>query len=276
MRRRLSYPQSQTYNPARPPDWRWRRACHIVESGMYASSKRDDEMTCRAVRFLRASRRCRSDRGYRNLAKREPGIFLALRLARESTLEVQSRVLAEESDRTIARKIGLPERAVGAYTGLFFSVRDRLHAKLYIAFEVAGLHPAEAPSDRGLMLASCYHHGPHAVDTWLDHFAHVGKNHDLNTELGRQRASIELFIAVNQLRVTKDNHLIFLKRFDLIDEMALKSGKARSIPAAFSENTSQFLTEMRWAEPLARDVAVSGEQEAAPRQSNKARKPQVA
>jgi hypothetical protein len=247
---------------------------------MYASSKRDDALTCRAVRFIRASRRCRSDRGYRNLAKREPDIFLALRLARESTLrplEVQARVLARESDRTIARKVGFPVGAVEAYTGLFFGVRDRLHAKLYVTYVVADLHPAVAPSDRGLMLASCYHHGPHVIEAWLDYFAHVGgESHDLDSKLGRQRASIELFIAAQQLQVTKENHLTFIKRHDLIDRMASKSRKAMSIPAAFAKNASQFLDEMRWAVPPARDCVVADESEATSHWPDEARKPQVA
>lgn len=131
-------------NPIRPPDWRWRRVCELVEIGAYATLKYDGELICRVVRHARKMNRLCAEWGVRRLVKREPDIFFALKLAQEASLrplEIKARVLARESDRTIARQVGLPVGVAEVFVGLHFDVRKRLHAQSWIATQVAGVLP---------------------------------------------------------------------------------------------------------------------------------------
>ena len=145
--------------PERPPDWRWRRVCELVEIGAYATLKYDGETVCRVVRHVRKLNRLCAEWGVRRLAKREPDIFFAQKLAQEATLrplEIKARVLARESDRTIAREVGLPVGVVEVFVGLYFDVRERLHAQSWIATRVGGVGLRRPPTTEPLcLMASC-------------------------------------------------------------------------------------------------------------------------
>lgn len=52
------------------------------------------------------------------------------------------------------------------------------------------------------MMLSCYTHGPHTVDAWLDWWDVQGQLHDLLTPIGRQREGIEQFVKAQQLDCT--------------------------------------------------------------------------
>src|SRR5688572_16697289 len=127
--RRFAFLAFTSTSPFRPPDWRWRRVRYLIERDMYASSKRDDDLTCRTVRFARRAAGYTTNRGLRILAKRNPDLFVAHQIQQEGgirPLEIHARVLARQSDRVIAATLGLPVPAVAAYIGLFLGVRDRL------------------------------------------------------------------------------------------------------------------------------------------------------
>jgi hypothetical protein len=99
------YPLYQSLNPCRPPDWRWQRACRLVATGPYTTKRRDDQMTRRTVRFLRAAKRHSTERGFRRLGEREPDLVGALALRPDGEvrqLELRCRVLARQTVGEIA------------------------------------------------------------------------------------------------------------------------------------------------------------------------------
>lgn len=237
-------------SPCRPPDWRWRRACFLIAQGMYASSKRDDDLTCREVRFARQAAGYLTGRGLRILAKQKPDIFLAHQVHQEAglrPLEIHGRVLARQSDRVIAATVGLPVPAVTAYTGLFFGVRDRIDARNYITFQVAGLNPIEPPTPETLMLLCSYFHGPGMVDPWLDYLQHRHESHDLATQVGRQREAIELLVAAHRLSDDEDVTKRLVKQLDVLVKLPQIS-KTRSVGAVVSANMTRMLGEIAWAQ----------------------------
>jgi hypothetical protein len=73
------------------PDWRWRRAEYLVDSGRRVCRRRDDHQVREAVLFLRDLRRCPGDRAHQRLAARQPALHQAHSLyAGEPTFQKSS------------------------------------------------------------------------------------------------------------------------------------------------------------------------------------------
>ena len=71
------YPRQVAYDPFRPPDWRWQRAKWLIANGRYVSRRRDDDVTGRVVRYLRA---LHGKRDAASVRRRHPNIFAAHQL----------------------------------------------------------------------------------------------------------------------------------------------------------------------------------------------------
>lgn len=248
MRPRPSY-EMEELNPWRKPSWRWDRACEIVAERRYAT-RRCDEPTRRAVRFLRKLNACRSDRGVRNLTKSEPDLMMALKFHQAAglrRLELHCRILARESTCAIARNMGLTARIVATYKLLFFSVEDRIEASGYITHQVCGLPVGGPPSTATLMMVGAYRHGPHVIDAWIDFLHHAEESHDLSTSVGRRRESIALLIEAHQLREDESTRWSLEKKAPFIFENQRKPARTRSVGQYIAENTERMLTEFSWA-----------------------------
>lgn len=250
MRRRRSFPESQNFNPWRPPDWRWRRAIQIIAKGWYASVKRDDAMTCAAVRLIRKLNRGCTERAVRNLTKREPRLMMALKLHQEGgarCLEVNSRVLARQSAAMIAEVLGLTSGMVQVYTQLFFSVEDRINAPGYVTNELIKL-PVDGsePSPAQLMMAVAYHHGPAALEAYLDYMPHRGDAHDLKNLTGRTRESFELLTAVHALQPGEDSPTSLGWKAPYILETGSNFENTRAPRQAFAAGAAQIAAELPW------------------------------
>src|SRR5262245_41204831 len=117
-RTRSSYPELQRRSPHRPPAWRWERALDLVRLGKYVSARRDDEATARAVRYLRARRRCRRESQVQRLANTYPDVHQAHQLAEHggsTVVKVQARLLARQSFDEIAHGTSVPVGEVRIY-----------------------------------------------------------------------------------------------------------------------------------------------------------------
>ena len=161
-----TFPEQQQLNPCRQPSWRWGRASDLVKTGRYLSRKRDDEATGIAVHYLREINRCRSSRRLRRVKNRFRFVAEAREIWEahgEVRLELESRVLARQSDVAIALAMDLPAETLQAYCDLFFDLRDRLNVKGYILWGVVGVPLEGGCSPHQLMLLSAYHHGPLVV-----------------------------------------------------------------------------------------------------------------
>ena len=232
-----------------PPDWRSARAVYLVSSGRYATKKRHDPLTIRYAQFLRSGLKYSTDRGMRSLAKRQPDLFLAQRVAQEPTmrpLEIKARILARESDQAISNAVGLPVKAVASYIGLFFDVRERINSRGYIRWQVAGLALGQPPRPETLMLLSAYHHGPGVIPVWMDYFQHASERHDLESECGRNRAAIELLVEAHEL--PHDNKTVesLQKQLHLIQLKSPKTFKQLFLKGCISKNLDQMLGQIAW------------------------------
>jgi len=235
-------------NPTRPPDWRWQRVCELVNSGGYAVRRSDGELISRVVRHVRNLNKLCAEWAVQRLAKRDPDIFFALKLANEDSyrpLEVKARTLARQSTRTIAREMGVPGGIVQVYLDLQFDVQDRLGAQTWVS-QVAGLNPSQPPSPEALFLASAYFRGPSVIEAWLDYLQDPSGPCDLRTEDGRRRESIQLLIDTHGLEVDDTTRLTLCKLLSVIASIQPKLTNMPTVGAAVSRNLSYLTPQIRW------------------------------
>jgi hypothetical protein len=125
-----------------PVDARWRRVTDLADRGEPATHKWDDAWVRRGVAYLNRLRACRDDGQRRQLAKEAADIDAAYQLhatadkLARGTLE--ARLLAGQTLEEVAAACGLNRAAVEAYHELFFSVRGKLEAEVYILGEAIG------------------------------------------------------------------------------------------------------------------------------------------
>jgi hypothetical protein len=128
------YSQIIADSPTRPVDWRWRRACRLVEERRRLLSAHDDDATLQGARYLRLFAR-----NSRQAVTEFPHIDAARKM-REDTLRtvVEARLLAGQSSAQIASVIEIGIEVVDTYESLFYSCRDRLEARDWIAIHAIG------------------------------------------------------------------------------------------------------------------------------------------
>jgi hypothetical protein len=128
-------------SPKRAPNWRWLRAVQIDSGGPRASSARDG-----AEGFTWIRRASRLKRRFEQAASRPEILYrliqndAALFWAHAMWLDdkaparwsVEARILAGETDKQIADRMGIDESVVQAYAAVFFNVRERLANRDYI------------------------------------------------------------------------------------------------------------------------------------------------
>jgi len=236
-------------SPTRPPNWQWCRVCELIDTGGYATVQYDGSLVCKLVRHLRKLNRLCAEWGVRRFVMREPDVYLALKLAQEAglrPLEIKGRVLARQTDASIARHLGLPARVVTLFVELYFDVRDRLHARSWIATQVAGIDPRQPPSAESLFLMASYVHGPAVIESWLGYLRDPAGPYDLGTETGRERASIALLVDTHRLRVDAAARLTLTKRLNVIASIPTKSTATPTAGAAVSRNVPTLLARLSW------------------------------
>jgi hypothetical protein len=222
-------------------------ASHIVEVRGYATGRRDGVLVQRAVRYLRQMRKVVSDVGVRGVMRRFPDIFMATKVFGEPstrTLEIRARVLAGQSNRAIGRAVGLPEKTIETLLDLFFDVRDRLEAGSWIRRQAIGLQLDQAPSLESLMLLHAWRHGPGVIPAWFDFIDHQTERHDLSSDLGRQRASIQLFVDVQQLASDGSTKASLAKKAHFILGNRTKTVNSVSAAGVFSQMGARILEEI--------------------------------
>jgi hypothetical protein len=163
-------------NPCRPVDWRWRRACDLVDNGSPFSPGHDDAPVLEAVCFLQAWRGCRHEEDRRQLARALPALYAAHELYLASSFqrwEVEARLLTEESFEQVAAKCGSDPQIIEAFHATFFNVRDRLDAEVYILSQAIGprAHQGLSEADLDILLKLYgYAGGGQAVDTLVRYY----------------------------------------------------------------------------------------------------------
>lgn len=240
------------------PDWRWQRSCVILERGVNATVKRDGIQIQQAVRCMRQLEKVTTDRGVRGVVKKYPNVFLAMQLLREDSLrvwEIKARTLAGQTDRTIARAVGLTVSIVATFLNLFFDVRGRLAARSWIRWQAIGLRLDQAPSAETLALWHCWRRGSGMVEPWSDFLQNQAQPNDLQTEIGCRRAAIQLLIDIQQLQNTPEIRQSLLKKFAFLIQKLPAIPNSVSVEGVFSRNEARFLEEIVWKEPDAEVVS---------------------
>jgi hypothetical protein len=180
-RMHYSHAAIQKHNPFRPSNWRWARACALHATGAKLSSRRDDPLTIRAAKYLRAlgSAHC-PERPLSRLRGDDVTLHAAHRLHEhggEIRCEVEARLLARQSSVEIAAALRLDPPAIDAYEALFFCVRGHLAATDWVVTQVIGpgLTCGFGQDLGGLWKAIGYFGGPLALDAVL---AATSERHD--------------------------------------------------------------------------------------------------
>ena len=86
------------------------------------------------------------------------------------------------------------------------------------------------------------------IEPWRDYLEHQGLQNDLETEIGRRRAAIQLLIDVQQLHDSPEIHESLLKKFAFLIQKLPEIPKSVSVSGVFSRNEAQFLEEIVWKE----------------------------
>jgi hypothetical protein len=157
----------QTRNPSRPVDYRWRAAVSAVVDRRPLPWWHDPE-TAAAVDYLRE--RDQTTVAPERLGGHWPGLLAAHRLSGDDgpqRWEVQARLLSGQTEDEIAARSGLTPDTVRWFEALFFRVRDRLHARDWVAAQVLGGRQwcgfAREQLGKVWMLLG-YNAGPHVLD----------------------------------------------------------------------------------------------------------------
>lgn len=234
----------QQRHPGRLPSWRWVRAQDLVENRRYLSRKRDDRATGIAVTYLREMARCFSEGRLRRVAAR----FAHVHRARQEweglegrRLEIETRMLARQTDQAIGYELNLPPETLQAYRDLFFHVDDRMHVRSYILYRVIGLHPSLPPGPVPLMQMSAYFHGPAVIEGWFQYLRNAAKLPPLSSESGRLLARIDHFVKVCALVDSPEIRLSLLKTGPFLFQNEGKPPQSVSGRGAFSRSTAEFL-----------------------------------
>ena len=235
--------------PNAGPDWIWRRAVNLVDSGRYATIRRDGTLVCRAARVYRAIKRGYSGRGDKKLYSTESDLISAESFENGpslSVLEFKMRVLAGQRSKTLVAHLGMTESFVTTFEQIFFDVADRLGASVWIYRNVIGISPGLEISDEQMAMRDAYQHGSDRIDGWLDFLTHRFQDHDLTTRLGRQRESFALRVAAQRLNFDRETSGSLPKAMRIISETRAKTFRLVTVNDQVQRNTHDMLRSVRF------------------------------
>ena len=246
--------------PNAGPDWIWQRAVYLVESGRYATIRRDGVDACRAAAAYRAIKRDFSGRSDKQLRQSDHLLFETESFANGpvlTVLELKMRILAGQGVKTVAAKLGLSESFVVTFQKFFFDVADRLDAKSWIFQKVIGIQPGSSLSDEQLAMRDAYLRGPKHIEPWLDYLMHRFEEHDLTTAIGRQREALALQVAAENMSTDRETSQSLLKTLPLIRESRAKMFFLVSVNDQIRKNTLEMLRKVQFRAPANHEVNVS-------------------
>jgi len=127
----------------RPPDWRWRRAGELYETGIGVRRHRDQTNMWKIFRFRRQLEMVNDPQRNVVLQNQYSDIHTAWSIYQDTEnrglkSEIEARILAQESFDDIAGKVAIAGGAATAYEQYFFNVTDRLSAPGYITHQIFG------------------------------------------------------------------------------------------------------------------------------------------
>lgn len=143
--------QLNQYSMRRSPRWRYERIREILSSKAKVKKccRYDDLLIKRAFQFVNKwDSFAKRQKGFSNVQSArqqlfavDPAMYLAYEIfslddAEKIRYAIEARILARESDKAIADRMGTLDESIGIYEQLFFNVRDRLNNSDYIVNRV--------------------------------------------------------------------------------------------------------------------------------------------
>ena len=144
------------------PDWRWRRARHLVQQEMPMSKLLDDELVAWARYAFRQFQL--GPRELRLFRRKMPHLHTAVRIYADGGYmkdQLEAAILTEADGQTIGNFFGMPEAVAALYEKLFFAVRDvTCHPGLIISAVIRpALDQGITGDDGGVMKIVAYFFG---------------------------------------------------------------------------------------------------------------------
>ncbi len=257
-------------NPTRPPDWRWLRAVHAVQT---TPDRRlfCDGTVLTGYRLKRAIDNCRSDYDLEDLCAAFPveGEMWVLysggsnTSARATRYDLEARLMANERHADIARKLAVTPAHVKFYHDLFFDVHDRLAAP-------DALMPALFPQHMTKGLESLpledlwklvgYWGGPNVLDNFVQVIsgdASAGEANIFYDERFRVVLARRAFVTAIQMRVGWEQQTEILNLHLRVKELEKTEDKGQMGERAIVNNINTFFSQMPWQKAHAYQTAGS-------------------
>jgi hypothetical protein len=163
------------HDPFKDPRWRWRRCGHLLQHSRRPISDLDDDTTRQAWLFRRALEQyCHDETDRQQLAREAPDLVEAYHLYTSDPpmqrWEVEARLLGGGDDDAIAARCGLSAAGVRAFHDLFYEVRPRLQAGMYVINVLIGekVHYGLKPDDHEQLLKLFGYGG--LLNSYLDYY----------------------------------------------------------------------------------------------------------
>lgn len=214
----------EAHNPLRSVDWRWLRACSLIQAGRNFSPQRDEPLVGRLIAYLR---RCHRVARRKHILRCLPDLYLAseIRDRMDTTkTELEARLLNRQPFPYIAARMCLDSDVVAAYEGAFFNVLDRIDATDWVLRHAIGCapspHTAELALARAVKLVAYQGNVP-TLEAVLP-FLHAGPESlrapsDLTTSEGRRCEAIKLSLALEMLPDDGETQQILVKSAAMLD-----------------------------------------------------------
>lgn len=177
-------------HPMRSPCWRWLRATQVDAGGSKPSKAIDGEDGYKWIRrALRLKRRFDAagnrEQALLGLMYQDSDMLWAHSIwadERQPTRwAIEALILAGETDKAIAEKLGTDEGVIAAYEAVFFNVRAKLAEQLYVVNVIMGDAVSRGVTERQydlLWKLFAYHGGIHALDAIMTRFIQIPKPED--------------------------------------------------------------------------------------------------
>ena len=134
-------------NPRRPTDWRWQRACLVVENtdagrSIEFNRRQDDEWIRQAANFKRKLDDCDDDTERRTLLINHSDMFWAHDIYQDEgnpyRSELEARLLAGAAPTEISTRLGVSKGTADLYEKIFYNVGEKLGTPGYVYHTAIG------------------------------------------------------------------------------------------------------------------------------------------
>ncbi len=254
------HPLYNKYNSRRALNWRFERVMTLLEARpvLPADPRVDDEYICIARRFL-GKFLTSTPREQSQLFPDNPGLYYAYELFNDPDQDrahfIQTCLLSGMDDEQAAERCAEMPATIDWYEAMFYNVRDRLDAKLWITKNCLGPAAERFIDDHGRVYTAklfSYFCGPLMVDMMLTGFdpnkdwAHMESFEQLldlqaADSVRRRSASSLMTVEINRFNVMDlvNGHLKLME----LAQVAKTNDEARTI---IEDNVESMLSKLPW------------------------------